>query len=137
VLRRLAALALALLAVLLTGCGGSDPDDAVRDYFDAVVARDGSRACAQLADGLRREIEQAPAVRNSGRSCGDVMELAAALNPGLKKGDVEELEIDVEQEGDTAVARLRNPLVRSNESIDLIKQDGDWKIATLQTRPQP
>jgi hypothetical protein len=136
VLARLAMLALAVLVLLAAGCGGSDPDEAVRDYFEAVVERDGERACDQLAKELRDEIERSPAARDAGRRCADVMELAAGLNPGLKEEDVEDLDIDVDEDGDRAVATLENPLVRSRETIDLVKEDGDWKISTLETRPR-
>ncbi|MGH2823641.1 MAG: hypothetical protein ACRDLY_11575, partial [Thermoleophilaceae bacterium] len=108
----------------------------VRDYFDAVVERDGARACDQLAERLRGEIESAPAAREAGRGCADVMELAAGLNPGLTTEDVEDLDVEVEQDGDEATARLENPLVRSEQTLDLVKENGDWKISTLETRPR-
>jgi len=133
---RLAKLALALLALICAGCGGTDPDEVVREYFEAVVERDGDRACDQLTEELRRGIERAPAARGAGRSCADVMELAAGLNPGLKKDDVEQLDIDIELDGDRALASLRNPLVRSEQTIDLVEEDGGWKISTLETRPR-
>lgn len=133
---RLATLVLAALALLGTGCGGSDPADAVRDYFTAIVEQDGAAACAQLTDELRKDIEQAPATRGAGRSCADVMELAAGLNPDLTAEDVEELDIEIEEDGDEATATLRNPFSRSRETIALVKVDGEWRIATLETRPQ-
>jgi Domain of unknown function (DUF4878) len=128
-------LLLAALALLAAGCGGSDPDEAVRDYFVAIVEQDGARACAQLTDELQRDIEQAPAARATGRSCADVMELAAGLNPGLSTEDVEDLEIGTEEDGDQATATLENPLVRREETIDLVKEDNEWRISSLETRP--
>jgi hypothetical protein len=137
VLARPAILVLAVLAVLaLLGCGGTDPEEVVREYFEAVVERDGDRACEQLADELREDIERAPAARDAGRTCADVMELAAGLNPGLTKEEVEDLDVQVERDGNQAVASLKNPLVRSDETIDLVEEDGDWKISTLENRPQ-
>lgn len=136
VLARLARLALAALVLLAAGCGGSDPDEVVRDYLEAVVERDGARACDQLAEGLREEIERAPAAREAGRSCADVMELAAGLNPGLTTEDIDDVDVDVEQDGDEATARLENPLVGSEQTLDLVREDGDWKIATLENRPR-
>jgi hypothetical protein len=133
---RLPTLALAILALLAPGCGGSDPDEVVRDYFEAVVDRDGRRACDQLSRELRQDIERAPAVGGRGRTCADVMELAASLNPGLTKQDVEDLDITVEEDGDRAVATLENPLARREETIDLVDEDGDWRISTLETRPR-
>ena len=132
---RLMMLLLAVPALLVAGCGGSDPDEAVREYFVAIVEQDGQRACTQLTDELQRDIEQAPAARAAGRSCADVMELAAGLNPSLSTEKVEDLDIETEEDGDQATATLENPLVRRTETIDLVKEDGDWRISSLETRP--
>jgi Domain of unknown function (DUF4878) len=135
VVARASTLLLAALALLAPGCGGSDPADAVRDFLDAIVDQDGQRACDQLTDELQAEIEQAPAVRQSGRSCADVMQLAAGLNPDLSAEDVEDLEIDVEEDGDQATATFENPLVGQEETIELVEEDGEWRISTLETGP--
>lgn len=127
---------LAALALLTVGCGGTGPEDAVRGYFDAIVVQDGERACGQLTKELRTDIEHAPAARAGGRSCADVMNLAAGLNPDLSTKDVESLDIEVEVDGDQAVASLENPLSRRKETIDVIQVDGEWKISTLETRPK-
>jgi hypothetical protein len=136
VVARLPTLVLAALALLTVGCGGSDADDVVRDYFTAVVEQNGARACDQLSEELRRDIERAPAARTAGRSCADVMRLAAGLNPGLSTEDVEDLDIEAEEDGDKAAASLKNPLSRREETIDLVRVGGDWKISTLETRPR-
>lgn len=130
------ALILSSLVMLLAACGGSDPSDPVRDYLVAVVDQDGEQACEQFTDDLRSEIENSAAARRSGRSCAEVMGLAAALNPELTTSDVEEVEIDVEEDGDEATATLINPLVDREETIELVKEDGEWRIASLETRPQ-
>jgi hypothetical protein len=138
VVARLPTLVLAALALLAVGCGGSgsDADDAVRDYLTAIVQQNGARACAQLTEELRRDIERSPAARVAGRSCADVMGLAAGLNPGLSTEDIHDLDIAVEEHGDKAVASLENPLSRREETIDLVRVGGDWKISTLETRPR-
>lgn len=136
VLARLARPVLLAGALIAPGCGGSDPDEVVREHFRAIVDRNGERACDLLSDDLRADIERAPAVRAAGRSCKDVMNLAAGLNPSLEQADVEDLPVDVEEDGDDAVATLQNPLVDRRETLDLVKQDGNWKIATLETRPR-
>lgn len=133
---RLLTLVLAAFALFTAGCGGSGPDQTVRDYFTALVEQDGATACDQLTQQLRSDIEQAPAARAGGRSCADVMQLAAGLNPGLSAEDVEALDIEVEEDGDRAAATLENPLVRREETIDLVQEDGDWRISTLETRPR-
>jgi hypothetical protein len=130
-------LLLATLALLAPSCGGGpDPGDTVRDYLVAIVDRDGAKACGQLTAQLRQDIERSPAARGAGRSCADVMDLAAGLNPKLTTKDVEDLEIEVEEQGDRAAASLFNPLSRRHETINLVKVDGDWRISSLETRPK-
>jgi hypothetical protein len=85
---------------------------------------------------LRREIDRAPAVRGAGRTCVEVMELAAGLNPDLSEQDVEDLAGKIDEEGERATARVRNSLVRREETINLAKVDHEWKISTLQVRPR-
>jgi len=137
VVARLPVLVLAALALLAGGCGGGeDPDQAVREYFEAIVAQDGAGACGQLSQALRKGIERSPAARASGRNCADVMELAAGLNPGLTQKDVEGLEIDLNEDEDRAVATLVNPLSDREETIDLVREGGEWRISTLETRPR-
>jgi hypothetical protein len=133
---RLATLALVVLALLAAGCGSSDPAEVVRSYFEAIVDRDGKRACDELTEELRRDIQLSPAARRAGRTCADVMALAVGLNPGLRKEDVEDLDVEVEEDGESAAAKFENPLVRRTETIELVKKGGDWKISTLETRPQ-
>jgi hypothetical protein len=135
---RLATLVLATLALLAPSCGGADagPDETVRDYFTAIVEQNGARACDQLTEELQRDIERAPAARTADRSCPDVMRLAAGLNPGLSTEDVDDLDIEIEEDGDKATASLKNPLSRRQETIDLVRVGGDWKISTLETRPR-
>jgi hypothetical protein len=136
-LTRLATLLVMGLALLAAGCGGgSSAEDVVRDHLAAIVDQDGAQACDLLTDDLRRDIERAPAALPAGRSCADVMTLAAGLNPGLTAEDVDDLAIEVEESGDEAVASLENPLSRRSETVDLVKVDGDWRIATLETRPR-
>lgn len=129
--------ALAIAALVIVGCGGGGPgpDETVRDYFEALVGIDGEGACAELTEQLQREIEQAPAALSTNRSCAEVMELAPALNPSLTPEAVEGLEIDVTEDGDQAEATFVNPLVEREETADLVREDGEWRISTLQTRP--
>lgn len=126
----------ALMALVIAGCGGPAPDEAVRGYFAAIVDGNGERACETLTAELRRDIDRSPAARRTGATCVEVMELAAGLNPDLSQEDVDGLSIEVEEDGDRASARLRNPLVRRPEKIELVKAGGNWKISTLQTRPR-
>ena len=60
-LRRSIPVCLALLALLAGGCGQSGDRDEVRtvvtDFFDALEAGDGARACAQLSADTRSALE--------------------------------------------------------------------------------
>ena len=125
-----------MLALLAAGCGGAQPDETVRDYFAAVVAGDGGRACGTLTPELRRDIDRSPAARRAGAGCVEVMELAPALNPELSREDVEGLPVEVDEDGDRATARVRNPLVARRETIQLVMSGDRWKISTLETRPK-
>jgi hypothetical protein len=125
---------LALAAALAAGCGGGGdpPDQAVRNYLNAVVAGDGAEACDQLTDDLRADIDKA----GVGGGCEELMSIAKQLNPGLKKDDVDDLDIETSEDGDKATAKFKNPLANRDETLNLEKQDDAWKIATLVTRPQ-
>jgi hypothetical protein len=128
---------LALVALVAGGCGdGARPEDTVRSYFTAIVDGNGERACGQLTARLRREIDRAPAARRAGRTCVEVMQLAAGLNPDLGREDIESIAVEVQEQDDRATARLRNPLVGRRERIDLLKIQGEWRIDTLETRPR-
>ena len=134
---RLSALGFIALVLPLASCGdGGDPSEPIRDYLLAIVDQDGEQACEQFSDELRADIENSGAARAGGRSCADVMVLAAGINPGLTESQVKDVDIDVEEDGDEATATLVNPLVGREETIELVKEDGEWLIATLETRPQ-
>ena len=72
----------------------------------------------------------------AGGTCPKVLALAAGLNPDRAGDDLSELMVDVSTDGDRARARLANPLTNKRETLDLRRQDGDWKIASLVLRPQ-
>ena len=137
--RRLVTLAALSAALLLPACGGDDgpgPDAAVRSYYRALLQGDGARACAQLTDSLARDIATSRGAQRAGGTCPKVLSLAAGLNPDRAGDPLDSLEVDVSADGDRAKARLANPLTNKGETLDLQRQDGDWKIATLVLRPQ-
>ena len=114
-------------AVLLAACGGDDESE-VRDtlnaFADATAKKDYQRLCDDL---LSPElIEQ---VRRVNLPC------EVALRTGFE--DVEQPRIEVRSvkiDGDTATARVRSTAKNqepSEDTVKLVKVDGDWRIASL------
>jgi hypothetical protein len=132
--------ALLAAALLAAGCGGGDepgPDAAVRDYYRALLAGDGARACSLLTDGLERDIARSAGARAAGGSCPDVLGLAVGLNPGREGADLDELKVGVSEDGaDAARARLANPLTGKPETLRVERVGGEWRIASLVLRPR-
>ncbi len=126
-------------ALLVAACGGDDgpgPDAAVRDYYRALLAGDGARACAKLTDALEREIAASAAARSVGGTCPDVLVLAGGLNPDRAGDQLDGLAVDVSVDGDSARARLANPLTNKGETLRLERAGGEWRIASLVLRPR-
>jgi hypothetical protein len=126
------------LAVFAGACGsdGPGPDAAVRDYYRALLAGDGARACSLLTDGLERDISTSRGARVAGGGCRDVLALAVGLNPDREGDGLESLRVDVEADGDVATARLANPLTGKRETLRVDRVDGQWRIASLELRPR-
>ena len=132
----LIAAALAVGACGGGGDGGPGPDAAVRDYYRALLAGDGARACGLLTDGLARDIARSAGARSAGGTCPDVLTLAAGLNPDRAGDDLAGLRIDVDEDGGVARARLANPLTGKPETLRVARAGGEWRIASLVLRPQ-
>lgn len=121
---RLGLLALAALGLLLIGgCGGEDtgsPKGTVEAFIDAIVDRDGEKACSYLADEYRQQFDQA-------------VGCAEAFTPDEGSDDlktIEEAEIgDVSEDGDTATVEVTQD--GETSKIELKKDGDDWKITNL------
>jgi hypothetical protein len=140
IVSRFAICALVCAAVVLGACGGEGdgpgPDTAVRDYYAALLAGDGARACSLLTDGLERDISASRGASAAGGECRDVLALAIGLNPDREGDDLASLRVDVSTDGDRASARLANPLTGKRETLRVERVDGKWRIASLELRPQ-
>ena len=118
--------ALALAALALSACGGSDPDTApdrvraaIADYAAAVKGDDPEQACDVLV--TRAQLARSPESRERARDRCRERVGGGRLSAGQTLGDVKVEAVRVR--GDGAVAR-----VASGERIELRRVDGAWRI---------
>ena len=131
---RLAALALTLGAGLIAaGCGGDDggstvesgasPEEVVEAFYGAVGDNDAAAAC----DLVTEETAQQAADQEDADSCeeatsfGDGAELADSIEVG-----------DATIDGDTATVEVSSSAQEGSGSVDLVQEDGEWKIDLAQ-----
>ena len=120
--------ALALVAGLGVGCGGSDssdsadnPEDAVQAFYDAVQSEDAAAVCATFSADFKAVVEEAAG------SCEAEFEAtfgSSEVPDGLTVGDAS---ID----GDTATVDVTTAAGETNTAT-LVNEDG-WKIDQLST----
>jgi len=131
---RRAALAIALLAALTAGCGGSDTDDArkaAEGYVQRLGARDGKGTCEQMTKGLQAQFTAAVVRTNPrfrGRSCAEVMQSALDMIPPdqlreFGKAKIENLKLS----GDAGSFQYRLSTIKVAGKV--AKEDGDWKVS--------
>jgi hypothetical protein len=129
--------ALALLAVAVTGCGGSDKTDnsskyegekadvaaVVDDLTDAARDKDGQRICTQL---FTRNL--AVSVRRASRQpCGD----AVTKNIGAKDADFKVTGINLVRNQATIGVQDQK---KRRSLLQLQKAGGSWRIAAIRNR---
>jgi hypothetical protein len=136
--RLLPAVALALTVVGCGSGGASSPADAVRAYNTALADADGERACEYLDPSAQQELQQSTqgAIRGS---CRKVIEALAAFYDDATKDRLREANVQAEPHGDRATATFTSPVgfgvPDRQQSYELRKVDGDWKIASLGLTP--
>lgn len=124
----LAAILVAMLAAFAGACGGGDdPSATVEDFFAAVTDGDGGTACELItADGL--EVISGE-LGSAGGSCEDAIEQAGPF--------IEQFGLELEgaettsEDGDTATVEATVSALGEEETseIDLVQEDGSWKIS--------
>ena len=112
----LIALALSIAAVGLTACGGDDDEDQIRDVVQQFIDAD-QEVCGKLTDELLNE-------QFDGR---EACEEATQEEGAAFEAEIESVEID----GDRADVRL-NPEEGESGTIGMVKEDGDWLIASIE-----
>jgi ketosteroid isomerase-like protein len=133
-LRTIALLAVALVGLVVGGCGKSD-DDKVRDtlarFEQATANRDYNALCD---DVLSEQVVQR--LRAVGLPCETALQrstVATTLQPSIT---VEQVKV----RGDTALAQITTTAVGqqpSHDTIRLVKQGDDWRIASLSGAQPP
>jgi hypothetical protein len=129
-------LLLVLAACALTGCGDSGPPDEAQvrttlgEFQRATAERDYSALCDRiLAPKLVETLERI------GLPCEDALEkgFEDVREPRLSVGTVT-------VDGDTARAQVRSSAAGqspSDDTVELVRVDDDWRIASLGERATP
>jgi hypothetical protein len=132
--RPLALLAVALVALVAGGCGKSD-DEKVRDTLARFEQATAKRDYKALCDDVFSE-EVVQRLRAVGLPCETALQrstVASTLQPSIT---VEQVKVS----GDTALAQITSTAVGqrpSHDTIRLVKQGDDWRIAALSGAQPP
>jgi hypothetical protein len=126
-------IALAVLAILVVGAvvilkPAPDDSEAVADTLDSYAAATRDKDYQTICDDLYAK-DLVERVRAAGLPC------EVALRTGLEDRQNPRLEVlGVEVNGDQALARVRSTAggeVPSTDLVRLVKEDGDWRVASL------
>jgi hypothetical protein len=106
---------------------------AVRRYYAAVAAGDGSVACSLLSSGLSKSIVQSfgrsPALRT--KDCAGILALLFKHRPGRSSASLAAVQVTaVRLNGDRGFALLHSKEMPSGE-ISVDRENGTWKIGAL------
>ena len=117
------------LAVALSACGGGDDSkdaqQAVRDFVQATNDRDGDRLCGQL---LSQEYME-KATGASGDKAEDACKQQLDLIKGLKLRLISIGAVKVGDDKASVRATIATGGQRMPRRFELVKEDGDWKLA--------
>jgi hypothetical protein len=123
-----AVIAVAIVGAVLVLRPGPNDDDEVAKTLDSYAAATRDKDYQTICDNLYAK-DLVDRVRAAGLPC------EVALRTGLGARQNPQLEVlGVEVNGDQALARVRSTAIAEPTSTDvvrLIKEDGDWRIASL------
>ena len=122
------------LALAAAGCGQSEPEQieaTMQGFATGIAERDYTGLCDDI---LAAELVES--VRSVGLDC------PVALRLALEETQAPRLEImGIDIEEDEALVRVRTTAEGqepSEDAVRLVKQDGDWRVASLSAaQPQP
>jgi hypothetical protein len=109
--------------------GGGDAEAAeqtVRDYIDGIVSGDGGKVCDQFTSAGREELDE----------IGGCEELFDGLLTALsdeQKDEIRQADPEVEVNGDRATATVPSIEGDGEETINLSKEGGEWKISDIES----
>lgn len=113
---------LTLPAVLLNGCLGGTPQDTAEDFYRYVEAGEITKAMGLLADDTYDKMG-----RDKIRTALEMQTRRLADQGGIEKFEIVEAEIHAEL-ADLEVQITLGDGTTMNETVNLRKVDGDWKI---------
>ena len=129
--RALAVLTALLLGFVLGACGGGDDGnegDAVREavtrFVEAGNREDFAAVCDLLAQSEARSI-----AREGGGGCAKVLEQLSS-GPAQTQLRIDQVRVSGERAAVDATF-IREGGTRVPQTLRLLKEDGDWKIATV------
>ncbi|MDQ3675962.1 MAG: hypothetical protein M3401_04020, partial [Actinomycetota bacterium] len=127
-------LACVALVLALAACGQSEPEqveETMQAFATAIAEEDYTGLCDDILAG-----ELVEGVSSVGLDC------PVALGLALEEVKAPRLELmDIDIEDDEALVRVRTTAEGqqpSEDAVRLVKQDGDWRVASLSAaQPQP
>jgi hypothetical protein len=143
-LRRTATILVAAVGlVVVSGCGGSDGDDArdvapdagdivggsdddaardvVRDYAEAIADGDEKKVCDTLSEDSKKRFD------NGRTKCEDAYKNFGAFLNDEQKDKLRGIDPEVEVDGNSATTQIdEQPL---EGKVTLKKEDGEWKVS--------
>jgi ketosteroid isomerase-like protein len=123
-------LAIAVAAIIGVGCGGGGSDeDQVRDvvtsFVEAGKNRDAEEACSLLASDQVKVVERLGHGADCEQVLGGILAKAQVSGTDLK---IEDVRVEGDRATVDATVKASGASPRA-ESILLIKEDGEWKLA--------
>src|SRR4051812_13825425 len=128
-LKPMVVLAAVLAALPAAGCGGSsgDQEAQVRDAIKAVMHARNNNDFAAVCEGLATE--QAAGIRkSSGLSCAEALQSVPGATTTKTKLQIQQIRISGERATVEATVH-HNGGKGQDQSILMVKEDGDWKVA--------
>ena len=125
------AAAVAVVMLVLTGCGGSDEEDVARvleSYPHALAAGDARAACEAFSPEAQRE-----QVRRPGGLCAFLRETVSEMTPEQRRRSRATKAVRVEVEADRATGYLQyGDCILTTSESELSRSDsGDWRIESM------
>jgi hypothetical protein len=126
----------ALLAAVLTACGGGgadSPDAATESFFDALASSDGDEACSLANDDAETVSTIVGFAFDDAPDAASCSELVSAV-PEDQRSQLEEVTVETTEESEseaTVEVTLNTEGAGEPLSLDLAKEGEEWTISGL------